>query len=76
MALRRCGFRHTVQPDGITEACGGLVYRIDIGMAASFAGMANRQMQLLEINSDGEPRIITGPTVAEDVDRSARGFWA
>ena len=54
------------------------VYRIDIGMGASFAGVANRQMQILEITSAGTATTIKGPTFAEDADvgdRSAQGFW-
>lgn len=39
---------HTVQKDGITDACGGMVQRIDVGMAKFYGGPIN----VLEIKGD------------------------
>jgi hypothetical protein len=52
-ALARLGARrmvvgHTVQPEGITSACDGRVWRIDVGLAAYYGGPT----QALEIVGD------------------------
>ena len=35
---RRMIVGHTVQVDGISSACGGRVFRVDVGMAAAYGG--------------------------------------
>ena len=45
---------HTVQKKGITSACGGMVWRIDVGMSTYYGGQA----QVLEI-ADGKVRVIS-----------------
>lgn len=39
---------HTVQPEGITSACDGRVFRIDVGLSAAYGGPT----QVLEIRGD------------------------
>eukprot|EP00040_Diaphanoeca_grandis_P029275 m.171155 g.171155 ORF g.171155 m.171155 type:complete len:422 (-) comp31636_c0_seq1:306-1571(-) len=49
LGLVRLVVGHTPQPHGISPACDGAIYRIDTGMSASFDGLTDRQIQLLEI---------------------------
>jgi len=39
---------HTVQQDGISSACDGLAWRIDVGMSAAYGG----PVEVLEIVGD------------------------
>ncbi len=48
LSARRMIVGHTVQENGITSACDGKVWRIDVGMAAYYGGTA----QVLEITGD------------------------
>jgi len=56
VGARRMVVGHTVQRDGITSACDGRVWRIDVGMAAYYGG----QVQVLEIT--GAQTRLLGPT--------------
>lgn len=47
---------HTIQMDGINSACGGRVYRVDVGMSK---GCADGQVQVLEILNDQDIRLLT-----------------
>ena len=58
-ALTRTGARrmvvgHTVQEGGITTACGGKLWRIDVGLAALYGG----PIQVLELVP--APKVLTG----------------
>lgn len=46
---------HTVQRDGITSACDGRIYRIDVGLASYYGG---DQIQVLQL-APGAPRILS-----------------
>jgi len=50
---------HTIQAHGITEACGGMVYRVDVGMSK---GCIHGAPQALEIR--GEGALGATPTIA------------
>ena len=52
---RRLVVAHTVQ-DGVNPACGGLVWRVDVGLSAFYGGPA----QALEITGD-VARVLAGP---------------
>lgn len=58
---------HTIQGRGINSACGGKVYRIDVGMSK---GCGNNSPEVLEILHDQEIRRITGTPVAAVVGGS------
>lgn len=45
---------HTVQPTGITSACEGKVWRIDVGMARAYGGM----IAALRLDSQQAPQVI------------------
>jgi len=47
---------HTVQPGGITSACKGAVWRIDVGLARAYGG----PIQVLELAAGAPPRIVIG----------------
>lgn len=47
---------HTVQPGGITQACDGRVWRIDVGMARHYGG----RPAALELSRSGPPRVLDG----------------
>ncbi len=51
---------HTVQEQGINAACGGEVWRIDVGMSAHYGG----PVQVLEI-LDGKPTVLREAAAAE-----------
>ena len=53
LGAQRMVVGHTVQEEGISSACGGRVWRIDVGMAEHYGGEA----AVLDL-SDGEPRIL------------------
>jgi hypothetical protein len=48
LKVKRMVVAHTVQDDGITSACDGRLWRIDVGLASEYGG----PMQLLEITGD------------------------
>ncbi|MCG6957717.1 MAG: metallophosphoesterase [Gemmatimonadetes bacterium] len=48
MGARRLVMGHTVQEDGISSACDGLAWRIDVGMSAAYGG----SVEVLEIVGD------------------------
>jgi len=54
LGARRMVVGHTVQEEGISEACGGLVWRIDVGLADHYGGEA----AVLDL-SHGEVRVVT-----------------
>ena len=47
---------HTVQQAGITSACDGAVWRIDVGLASHYGG----PIEVLELVPDAAPRVIRG----------------
>ncbi len=51
---------HTIQEHGISSACGGRVYRIDVGVSGNFGG----EPQLLEITRHGVQVIAESPALA------------
>jgi hypothetical protein len=59
LGVKRMVVGHTVQRQGITSACEGKVWRIDVGMAKHYGG----KPQCLEILATGEVRRVfdTGP---------------
>jgi hypothetical protein len=46
LQVKRMVVAHTVQDSGITSACGGTLWRIDVGLASEYGG----PLQLLEID--------------------------
>jgi hypothetical protein len=54
IGVRRMVVGHTVQPAGITSACGEHVWRIDVGMTRAFGG----RPEALEIGTDSKIRIL------------------
>ncbi len=48
MEAKRMVMGHTVQREGISSACGGLAWRIDVGMATYYGG----RVEVLEIVGD------------------------
>lgn len=60
LGAKRMVVGHTVQGDGISPACGGLVWRIDVGMAEHYGG----SVEVLDL-SGGEVRVLEslGPPV-------------
>ncbi len=54
LGAKRMVVAHTVQPQGINAACGGVLWRIDVGMTKVFGG----PIQVLEVSD--APRVITG----------------
>ena len=55
LEARRMVVGHTIQRGGITSACGGLVWRIDVGMAEHYGG----RVEVLEILGDSL-RVLAG----------------
>jgi hypothetical protein len=56
LGAKRMVVGHTVQQRGITEACQGALWRIDVGLAAYYGG----PIEVLEITDSGEPRVLRG----------------
>jgi hypothetical protein len=54
--VRRMVVGHTVQQRGITSACDGALWRIDVGLASYYGG----PIQVLEIVPGAPARVITG----------------
>jgi hypothetical protein len=70
-ALARLGARrmvvgHTVQPNGISAACDGQVWRIDVGLSKHYGGT----LQVLEI-ARGAPRVLTGERAEAEMGEQA-----
>jgi hypothetical protein len=47
---------HTVQDHGITSACDGKLWRIDVGLARLYGG----PIEVLELREGGEPQVLRG----------------
>jgi hypothetical protein len=45
-----------VQPHGITSACDGKLWRIDVGLAKLYGG----PIEVLELRDAAEPRVLRG----------------
>jgi hypothetical protein len=56
LGARRMVVGHTVQPGGINAACGGAVWRIDVGLSKAYGG----PIQVLELTPDKPPKVLTG----------------
>lgn len=54
LGARRMVVGHTVQQAGITNACGGKLWRIDVGLAAGYGG----PIEVLEVSDS--PRVLKG----------------
>ena len=66
MGARRMVIGHTVQDDGISSACDGLVWRIDVGMAEHYGGSA----AVLDLSGGGASTVRPKPvTIARMVTR-------
>jgi hypothetical protein len=55
VAASRMIVAHTVQPSGITSACDGALWRIDVGLARVYGG----PIEVLEFSGDA-PRVLHG----------------
>jgi hypothetical protein len=53
LGARRMVVGHTVQREGISPACGGKVWRIDVGLARHYGG----KPAILDLRN-GQPRVI------------------
>jgi hypothetical protein len=62
LSLKRMVVAHTVQPDGISSACEGRVWRVDVGLSRHYGG----PIQVLEFNEEHEPRVLTGTRSREE----------
>lgn len=51
LGVKRMVVGHTVQQAGITKACDGRVYRVDVGLSDYYG--ANNQTQVLELTANG-----------------------
>ncbi|HEY3450470.1 MAG TPA: metallophosphoesterase [Myxococcales bacterium] len=58
VGAKRMVVGHTIQDEGITSACDGQVWRIDVGM---FENFGKKPLQVLEIRGD-EVKVLRGPT--------------
>jgi hypothetical protein len=57
LGAKRMVVGHTVQPGGITSACDGKLWRIDVGLAAGYGG----PIEVLEVvGGTGAPRVLRG----------------
>jgi hypothetical protein len=57
LGAKRMAVGHTVQQGGMSGACGGRVFRIDVGLSAAYG---ERPVQVLEI-AKGAAKILTAP---------------
>lgn len=57
LGARRMAVGHTVQPGGMSSACDGQVFRIDVGLSAAYG---DNPVQVLEVTR-GEAKILTAP---------------
>ena len=63
---------HTIQPDlAVTAACGGRVYRIDVGMSE---GCYGGEPAALEIVNDAYVTVLTEASVAVGTSAFSRWF--
>jgi hypothetical protein len=56
LGARRMVVGHTVQGHGITSACDGALWRIDVGLARLYGG----PIEVLELAPDAPPKILRG----------------
>jgi hypothetical protein len=56
LGAQRMVVGHTVQKQGITNACDGKLWRIDVGLAAGYGG----PIEVLEVVGSGAPRVLRG----------------
>ncbi|MDP3276694.1 MAG: metallophosphoesterase [Deltaproteobacteria bacterium] len=56
VGARRLVIGHTVQPNGINDACGGRVFRVDVGLSSHYGG----PVQVLEMRAGQPPRVLSG----------------
>jgi len=56
LGVKRMVVGHTVQATGITSACDGTLWRIDVGLARYYGG----PIEVLELVPDAAPRIVAG----------------
>jgi len=56
LGARRMVVGHTVQERGITSACDGALWRIDVGLARRYGG----PIEILELTPGAGPRVVAG----------------
>jgi hypothetical protein len=56
LGVKRMVIGHTVQEHGISSACDGRVWRIDVGLAKVYGG----PIEVLELAPDASPKVLTG----------------
>ena len=56
LKVKRMVVGHTVQKDGITSACDGALWRIDVGMARHYGG----PIEVLELTPTAPPKVLKG----------------
>ena len=56
LGVRRMVVGHTVQDGGITSACDGALWRIDVGLSRRYGG----PIEALELVPDAPPRVVRG----------------
>ncbi|HEU0029026.1 MAG TPA: metallophosphoesterase [Kofleriaceae bacterium] len=56
LGAKRMVVGHTVQQGGITSACDGAVWRIDVGLAKGYGG----PIEVLELTPDAPPKVLKG----------------
>jgi len=56
LQVQRMVVGHTVQDHGITSACDGALWRIDVGLARRYGG----PIQVLELAPGAMPKVVTG----------------
>ncbi|MBA3821006.1 MAG: hypothetical protein H0X17_19120 [Deltaproteobacteria bacterium] len=56
LGVKRMVVGHTVQRAGITNACDGAVWRIDVGLAKHYGG----PIEVLELTPAGGPKVLRG----------------
>ncbi len=67
VGARRLVVGHTVQHDGVTSACDGRVWRIDVGMSSYYGG---QQVMALEI-ANGKTRVLRSPKSTQQLAPAA-----
>jgi hypothetical protein len=56
LGAKRMVVGHTVQPNGISSLCDGMLWRIDVGLAKHYGG----PIEVLEIAGGNEPKVLSG----------------
>jgi hypothetical protein len=56
LSVKRMVVGHTVQDAGITSACGGALWRIDVGLARHYGG----PIEVLELAAGAPPKVLRG----------------